>query len=458
MVRKFSFWFFLAAVVLIGIFFFRIVQPLIFPLMLAAVLTLLFRPLYDQLTRLLRGHARIAAALSAAVVLFVVVLPIVIGGAFAAQELVGLAKAWTARGAAYEPTEMDQRVQVVAQELSREELQLLNRQLQSGSRLSESLPLGPDESAYQHLVDLEQRYTHQQLVEAFGRLAKGSYLDPENLPWLGPIVTGLQPYFSPEEMVQFRESSLALFETMATQLYAKTSEIVTNVIQFVIGFAVMALALYYFFADGPTILRNIENLLPLENPDEEAVWKQFESVCRGVVLGTILAAFVQAALLGVGLAVVGIERVWLLIGVTVLCALIPFIGAAGVYVPVTIYLLWSGHYWGALGLLLYGMLIVSTADNLVRAYVIHGSSRMHPLAALVSVLGALSLVGLWGVFIGPIVAGIFYSMLHILHRKLRRIEQEAQAEASKESTHKDKGSPPLPLASSHTPGHAVNPT
>src|SRR5690606_34515102 len=127
MSRKFSFWFFLAAVVLIGIFFFRIVQPFIFPLMLAAVLTLLFRPLYEQLTRMLRGRARIAAALSAALVLLVVVLPIAIGGAFAAQELIGLANAWSAEGAAYEPTEIDQRVQMVAEELSREELELLNR-------------------------------------------------------------------------------------------------------------------------------------------------------------------------------------------------------------------------------------------------------------------------------------------------------------------------------------------
>jgi len=453
MVRKFSFWFFLAAVVLVGVFFFRIVQPFIFPLMLAAILTVLFRPLYDKLTQVLRGRARIAAALSAGLVLLVVVLPIVIGGAFAAQELIGLANAWTAKGAAHKPTEIDQRVQVVAQELSREELELLNQELRSGTRLSETLPLGPDEPSYQHLVDLEQRYSHGQLVEAFGRLTKSSYLDPENLPWLGPILTGLQSYFSPEEMERLRESMRGMFETMATHLYTKTSEFVTGAIQFVIGFAVMALALYYFFADGPAIVRNIENVLPLESPDEEAVWKQFESVCRGVVLGTILAAFVQAVLLGIGMAVVGLDRVWLLTGLTVLCALIPFIGSAGVYVPVSIYLFWNGHHWEAFGLLLYGMLIVSTADNLVRAYVIHGSSRMHPLAALVSVLGAIALVGLWGVFIGPIVAGIFYAMLHILHRKLRRIEQEAKADKAADHMTKEKGSL-TPLA----PDHAANPS
>jgi predicted PurR-regulated permease PerM len=286
-----------------------------------------------------------------------------------------------------------------------------------------------DTVAGREIRRLEQDYSPQELAEAFARQS-----EPSSVPWLRRLYQTVEPYIPPEEMRRLRESSMNFVGSIMSQVYEKTSALVTNMIQFAIGFAVMALALYYFFVDGPMLLRNMQALIPLENPDEEAVWEQFERVCRGVVLGTILAAFVQAVLLGAGLAVLGIERVWLLTGLTVLCALIPFVGAAGVYLPVSIYLAWRGDYGMAAGLTAYGALIVSTSDNLVRAYVIHGSSRLHPLAALVSVLGALSLVGLWGVFVGPIVAGIFYSMLTILQQKFRRLEEARQPAPEERNT------------------------
>jgi hypothetical protein len=61
---------------------------------------------------------------------------------------------------------------------------------------------------------------------------------------------------------------------------------------------------------------------------------------------------------------------------------------------------------------------VSLADNLIKPLIIHGRARLHPLLVLVSVLGALKVIGLWGIFVGPMVAAFFYTLLRILHREL----------------------------------------
>ena len=91
----------------------------------------------------------------------------------------------------------------------------------------------------------------------------------------------------------------------------------------------------------------------------------------------------------------------------------------------TIGLVLEQRYVAAIFLAIYGSIIVSGSDNLVKAYIIHGRSQMHPLVALVTVLGALQLVGLWGIFVGPISAAFFYALLNILHRRLVETDDNA---------------------------------
>ena len=439
MANKFGFWFFVGAVILVGVLFFRIVQPFLYPLMVAAVLTMLFRPLYDKLVRALGGHRRMAAAVAALAVVLLVVLPIAVGGLLASQELILLAEGLIEEVTPAEAGPLAERLDSLSGSLTEEQFTRLSESVQQGAPPSSVLQLPLDTVAGQELRMIEQDFSQRELAVAFYQYAQADQSPLAAMPRLQRLVERLTPNLSAEDTQRLRDSAMGFVGMIVTEVSEQAREIIANLIAFVIAFAIMVLAVYYFFVDGPAILRNIETLLPLENTDEEAVWEQFENVCRGVVFGTILAAFVQAILLGLGLAVVGIEHVWLLTGLTVLVSLIPFVGAAGVYIPVSIYLAWNGQPWSAVALLAYGTFIVSSSDNLVRAYAIHGSSRMHPLAALVSVLGALSLVGIWGIFVGPIVAGIFYAMLVILHQKVRRMDNGPQEQVAGNDTIKSTG-------------------
>ncbi len=328
----------LAAVVGLGILFYQIVEPFLIPLFFAAMLAVLFRPVFDQAVKWVGGRHQAAAGLTV-LTLLVVLLPLAGALFFAGRELADV-----------------------------------------GQEVMEWNP------ADQPLVRDVRRYWRNHL--------------------------------SDEEWQQFQGSLRSGIRDITADIFERTRAFLSNVIRFVVGLAIMALALYYFFADGPQIVRTLRSVSPLDEQDEEVVFEKFVSVCRGVIIGSLLCALVQAVLMGIGLAVVGIDSVWLLSGLTFLCSMIPFLGAAGIWGPVTIWLLSVKAYSSAVFLGLYGGLIVSTSDNLVRAYVLKGSVNMHPLVGLISVVGAIQLVGLWGIFLGPIAAALFYSLLRLLNMRL----------------------------------------
>jgi predicted PurR-regulated permease PerM len=203
---------------------------------------------------------------------------------------------------------------------------------------------------------------------------------------------------------------------IASELSEKTLSLVADVAAFLVGFAVMAIALYYFLADGERILTSLQQLSPLPNDDERELWQQFALVSRSVVMGTLVAGLSQAVLAAIGFAVVGVRGVWLLAALTWFTSLIPFVGAAAVWLVVCAGLALDERYVAALLLAVYGTVVISGADNLIRAYVVGGESRMHPLIVLVSMLGAIRFVGLWGIFVGPIIAAFFYSLMCMLQK------------------------------------------
>ncbi len=230
------------------------------------------------------------------------------------------------------------------------------------------------------------------------------------------------------QQTQIANSATRLVEGGTTMLYDKTQSLIANLFTFVIGVCVMTLSLYYFLADRELFLDELHKLLPLEWREERNLAGQFQSLCRGVVLGTVAAGLAQAFLAGIAFAFIGVSQLWLLIVLTMFCSFIPFIGAAIVWLGVVTLLLFDQQYVAAVGLTIYGVVVIGSADNLVRAYVIGTQSRLHPLIALVTVLGAIEMVGLWGIFLGPMVAAFFYALLNIVRERVERSTKSANAE------------------------------
>ncbi|QDV13360.1 putative inner membrane protein [Rosistilla oblonga] len=250
---------------------------------------------------------------------------------------------------------------------------------------------------------------------------------------IGSAMNRVYRKLDPPQRQQIQESVSRISDGFTAELYDKTRGLISNIVTFGVGLCIMALSFYYFLADRELFTRELHRMMPLENEEEQRLFDKFQRVCRGVVLGTVVAGVVQAALAGLSFAVLGVPNVWVLMVLTMFCSFIPFLGSAAVWASVAAWLMIEGNYGSAIGLAIYGAALISTSDNLVRAYVIGNQAKLHPLVALVTVLGALKLMGLWGIFVGPMIAAFFYALLNIARERVVRQNQQQHVAAPPET-------------------------
>ena len=186
----------------------------------------------------------------------------------------------------------------------------------------------------------------------------------------------------------------------------------------------MTIGLYFFLLDGPRMLESFMGLSPIDDEHEKELAEEFARVSRAVVVATLLSALVQGLLAGIGFYFVGLKSIFLLTVLSAVLAMVPFVGAAAVWVPCSLYLFFfDNNLTAAIGLAVYGVAVISMADNLIKPYVLHGQSNLHPLLALLSVLGGVATLGPIGILIGPMVVAFLQTLLKILQREMRDLDQ-----------------------------------
>lgn len=230
------------------------------------------------------------------------------------------------------------------------------------------------------------------------------------------------------ELNQYSESASQFLRAQLPSIGGATTAWLVN---FAFGLTIMIVAVYFFLLDGPSMIATIKQISPLEEDHDNELIAEFATVSRAVVLATLLSAIAQGVLCGMGLWVAGFHQVFLLTIITTCLALIPFLGAAAVWVPACVWLYAMENRTGAaIGLAVYGAAVVSMVDNLIKPLVLHGQSNLHPLLALLSVLGGISALGPIGLLIGPMIVVFLQTTLEILRRELGELDQPAAAGGS----------------------------
>jgi predicted PurR-regulated permease PerM len=143
-----------------------------------------------------------------------------------------------------------------------------------------------------------------------------------------------------------------------------------------------------------------------------------------VVTATFLAAIAQGFATSLALQFFGFGHFFLFFTVGTLTSMIPMLGTWIVWGPCAVWLAWQGHWVQAGVLATFGIVVIGMLDNVIRTYILHSDVRLHPLLAFVSVLGGLQALGLWGVFIGPIVASCLHALVQIFNTELHEFSRE----------------------------------
>ena len=253
----------------------------------------------------------------------------------------------------------------------------------------------------------------QKSTESGGLNALVNQLLERPLQWLGQYVDVSQ--------FDIRAFVLSRLRELSSFLVNEVTIILGGVTSFVVNSVITIFTLFFLFREGKSLRRRVAVVTPLSAEQFERLFNGIENTIIGTVYGGLVVAAVQGALIGIALWIFGIPSPVLWGAVAAFFALLPLVGTAIVWVPATIYLLATGHYWQAIVLVGWGAGIVGTIDNILRPYLISGRVQMHTLLIFFAVFGGVSVFGFLGLFVGPVILAITTTLLSMLRDETRTL-------------------------------------
>jgi predicted PurR-regulated permease PerM len=165
-------------------------------------------------------------------------------------------------------------------------------------------------------------------------------------------------------------------------------------------------SMYFLLRDGPRLMREARAVLEgILGPRVHDYIDAAGATTQAVVYALMLGALAQGLAAGIGYWIFDVEAPVLMGAVTVMIALIPF-GAPMVWGSLATWALVRDDMVNGIGLVLWGLILVSWVDNIVRPLVISNATRMPFLLVVFGVLGGVLAFGLVGLFIGPVLLAV----------------------------------------------------
>lgn len=226
--------------------------------------------------------------------------------------------------------------------------------------------------------------------------------------WLDPVIPGATSYV---------DSISAELNTYAKQVLQWIVERLGTAFASILGIFIRTLiflmALFYFIKDGARLEKALIKQSPLLDEDVATIFKRLKSTVTSVVKGSLSIACIQGTLAGVGYFIFGVPNAALWGVCTAVAALIPGLGTSLIIIPTAIYLFAVGSITSAVGLLLWGTLLVGLIDNFLAPRLMGRGAQLHPLATLLSVIGGVSLYGPVGIFLGPLTLSFLIAVYSV---------------------------------------------
>lgn len=194
---------------------------------------------------------------------------------------------------------------------------------------------------------------------------------------------------------------------------------------------IFLLMLFFLLRDGAHLRLKLQEISPFSNVQEQALLEHLGQTVKGVLLAMIVVPLAQGVVAFVGFAALGVPGALLWSLVVILAAFIPILGATAGWVPAVVYLFFYGHGGQWIGMLAYGVLAISTIDNIIKPLVLREAARIHPLLGFLSILGGVMAFGPMGFLIGPVILSLVLSAVRIYRSDvLRSWRERAEAAAA----------------------------
>lgn len=235
---------------------------------------------------------------------------------------------------------------------------------------------------------------------------------PARAPWLGPLL-GLDE----QATAQVVSDGLSRLTSTLNRFIQGSVRGLTTAFFDLFLFLLM---LFFLLRDGDRLRAELRGISPLSLEQEDQIIDHLIRTVKGMLLATVLVPLAQGAVALVGFVAFGVPSPLLWSVMVVLAALVPLVGSPLGWVPACVYLSTTGVSWRWVGMLVYGIVVISGIDNLIKPMILRDSAQIHPLLGFLAIIGGIFSFGPLGFLVGPVILSLALSALRIYRLDILR--------------------------------------
>jgi predicted PurR-regulated permease PerM len=174
-----------------------------------------------------------------------------------------------------------------------------------------------------------------------------------------------------------------------------------------ISISIMYFLLYYMLINQHALKDSLQKYIPIGKKNFNLIGVEATKKVKANAIGIPLVALIQGVVAFIGYLIFGVPDPMFWFVITAVGSVIPFVGTALGIIPVTVILLSQGMTFEAIGILIYGVVVVGSSDNIIRLFVLKRMADEHPLITLIGVIVGIPVFGFIGLIFGPLLISLF---------------------------------------------------
>jgi len=247
------------------------------------------------------------------------------------------------------------------------------------------------------------------------------YLNLQNMDFADVIQQSFPAFFNSfSNSADFLTLTGSVTTNIATWVLSGMQKLVFNIPSILLQIVVALFTFFFMLRDYDITTQYFLSISPFSKEAQNKFYEKFEQVTNSILYGQLIVGITQGIIAGLGYFIFGVPNALLLTILTMLVGVIPVIGPWLVWMPIDIYLFLSGNTTAAIGLLIYGFLIVNWIDSLIRPLIVSRITKMNSAIALIGMVGGLYVFGIIGLILGPLI--LAYLLLVVEFYKERKIK------------------------------------
>jgi len=234
------------------------------------------------------------------------------------------------------------------------------------------------------------------------------------------VETGKQQLGNWEEKLGYDLTSQIDASGVSSWLSDKLQNFAGGTFNIIIAIGLMYFMLYYMLTNRKQLRESLFEYIPIDKDNLKVIGKDVQAMVRSNALGIPLVAIAQGVVALIGFLLFHIEQPFFWAVIVFVGSMIPFIGTIIGILPVFVLTLANGNDFQAWGILIYGIVVVGSTDNVLRLFILKKLDNVHPLITLIGVIIGVPLFGFIGLIFGPLLISLFLIILKIYKEEYGR--------------------------------------